>query len=53
MLDFTEQMDVIPMPKDIDPDMTARKDASILSCLESTQELWIYGKTALDVLCLE
>ncbi|XP_014211678.1 actin-related protein 8 [Copidosoma floridanum] len=36
-----EQMDVITMPKDIDPGMTAWKGAAILSCLESAQELWI------------
>ncbi|XP_058805582.1 actin-related protein 8 [Phymastichus coffea] len=36
-----EQMDVITLPKDIDPGMTAWKGAAILSCLESAQELWI------------
>lgn len=34
-------MDVITMPKEIDPGMTAWKGAAILSCLESAQELWI------------
>lgn len=34
-------MDVITLPKEIDPGMTAWKGAAILSCLESAQELWI------------
>ncbi|XP_001605850.1 actin-related protein 8 [Nasonia vitripennis] len=36
-----EQMDVITLPKEIDPGMTSWKGAAILSCLESAQELWI------------
>ncbi|KAL7305926.1 hypothetical protein TKK_0001402 [Trichogramma kaykai] len=36
-----EQMDIITLPKEIDPGMTTWKGASILSCLESAQELWI------------
>ena len=36
-----EQMDIITMPKEIDPGMTTWKGAAILSCLESAQELWI------------
>lgn len=43
-LKFSEQMDVITMPKEIDPGMTAWKGAAILSCLESAQELWISGQ---------
>jgi len=36
-----EQMDIVTTPKDYDPQLTAWKGASILSCLESAQELWI------------
>ncbi|KDR14149.1 actin-related protein 8 isoform X4 [Zootermopsis nevadensis] len=37
-----EQLDIITMPKEMDPQMTAWKGAAIMSCLESAQELWIY-----------
>ncbi|RZF39990.1 hypothetical protein LSTR_LSTR002393 [Laodelphax striatellus] len=37
----SEQMDIVTSPKDMDPQITAWKGASVLCCLESVHELWI------------
>lgn len=37
----SDQTDIVLTPKDTDPQLTAWKGASILSCLESSHELWI------------
>lgn len=34
-------MDIVTSPKEMDPQITSWIGASILSCLESAQELWI------------
>ncbi|XP_037510953.1 actin-related protein 8 isoform X8 [Rhipicephalus sanguineus] len=36
-----EQMEIITRPRDTDPRITTWKGASIMSCLDSAQELWI------------
>lgn len=36
-----EQLDIITNPRDMDSAMVAWKGASIMSCLETAQELWI------------
>ncbi|XP_022914944.1 actin-related protein 8 [Onthophagus taurus] len=38
-----EQLDIITNPRDMDSSMVAWKGASIMSCLETAQELWING----------
>jgi actin-related protein 8 len=38
-----ETMDVITKPKDLDPRMTSWKGASIMSCLDTANELWVTG----------
>lgn len=35
-------MDIVTAPKEMDPQITTWIGASILSCLESAQELWIH-----------
>ncbi|XP_022193357.2 actin-related protein 8 [Nilaparvata lugens] len=37
----SEQMDIVTNAKDMDPQITAWKGASVLCCLESVHELWI------------
>lgn len=36
-----EQMDIITRAKDMDPRITTWKGAAVMSCLDTTQELWI------------
>lgn len=36
-----EQLDIITRAKDMDPRITTWKGAAVMSCLDSTQELWI------------
>lgn len=39
----SEQFEIVTSPKEMDPTMTAWKGAAIMSCLESSPELWIAG----------
>lgn len=39
-----ETMDVITKPKDMDPQIVCWKGATVLACLDTTQELWIKQK---------
>lgn len=39
-----EAMDIITRAKDMDPTLTSWKGATVLSCLDTTQELWIRQK---------
>lgn len=34
-------MDIISKAKDMDPEITAWKGAAVMSCLESSPELWL------------
>lgn len=37
----SEHLDIVTSPKDMDPAMTVWKGAAVMSCLESSPELWL------------
>lgn len=37
----SEHLDIVTSPKDMDPSMTVWKGAAVMSCLESSPELWL------------
>lgn len=39
--DRSEQLDIVTSPKEMDPAITSWKGAAVMSCLESSPELWI------------